>query len=48
MAFVIADTYVLLADGSATITGTRISKATDGTWTHTITVKGCKSPSPTP
>ena len=46
--FVITDNYALINDGQATVTGTRISRATDGTYTHTITVKGCKSPSPTP
>ena len=42
--FVITDNYALISDGQAVVTGTRITRADDGTYTHVITIKGCKSP----
>ena len=39
----IADNYVLVRDGDAHITNTTVHHLKDGSTTHVITVKGCRS-----
>jgi len=39
----IEDNYVLITDGRCHVTHTQVIQAKDGSQTHVITVKGCRS-----